>query len=303
MLNCNFRESIISSQSVFVFEQSISRLLANIAHTRLIPKATILVYHSVSSNIDKSNLPTDSVSSEAFEKQIRFLRERSFKVISLKDLVYYLKEGEEIPEKSVVITFDDGYKNTFSNAYPILEKYKMPATVFLAAGYIGSKGLFPWLESFRGSSCFEDLSPMNWEEVIELHNSNIEIGSHTFYHKFLPRINRNEIEEEVLKSQSVIAEKIGTIARSFALPFSFPIKHRSWPTFRKVLLEALEKGGYTSCCTMLRGHITLKSPPFFLKRIPVVKYDNLKSFRAKLLGCYTWTRIPQYIFQALFKKY
>jgi len=288
---------------VFAFENSISNLLAAFLHDRLITGATILVYHSVSSDTNKTKLLTDSVCLAEFEKQIRFLREGSFKVIPLKDLVYHLEKGEQIPRKSVVITFDDGYKNTFSNAYPILEKYKMPATVFLAAGYIGSKGLFPWLESFRGSSYFDDLSPMNWEEVIELHNSGIEIGSHTFSHKFLPRMNRNEIEEEVLKSQSVITEKIGTIVRSFALPFSFPIKHHSWPTFRRVLLEALEKGGYTSCCTMLRGHITLKSYPFFLKRIPVVKYDNLKSFSAKLLGCYTWTRIPQYIFQALFKNY
>jgi len=292
-----------TSLIVASFERFLLGMLLRISRREDTRKATILVYHSVSAEEDKSRLRSDSVRVKDFDLQMKFLRKQSFNVIPLQKLVYFLRTKERIPGKTVVVTFDDGYKSTFLNAYPILRKYDIPASVFVAVGYIGGGKPFPWLNSGCEEGESYELVPMSWEEVAELHSTGIEIGSHTYSHKFMPKLRKEEIEEEILKSQLVIKDKTDEVPFSFALPFSFPIKHRSWPNFESILVSALKKGGYTSCCTMLRDHITSKTPPFCLKRIPIFKYDDLNMFYAKLLGCYSWNYIPQLIFQNYFKNY
>lgn len=267
-----------------------------------VKKTTILVYHNIPVAADKTKLQSDSVNKDQFDLQMRFLRDQSFNVISLKKLVTNL-EQKKIEKKTVVITFDDGYRTNLSNALSILKKYDIPATIFLAAGYIGRKQFFPWLDLHNDAANSEDLTPMDWDEVKELFNAGIEIGSHTVSHKFLPKMDREAIEREVLQSQAIIEERVGEKPGSFALPFSFPVFHWKWPSFRSAVMNALKKGGYTCCCTLLRGHITRKTNPFLLKRIVIGKIDDLKSFHAKLCGTYACTRFPQMIYQQFLKQY
>ncbi len=203
----------------------------------------------------------------------------------------------------MVITFDDGYKNNVTNALPILQKYEIPATIFLASGYIGKNDSFPWLDSVDNNALPDDTLPMNWEEAEELQKAGMEIGSHTSYHKFLPYLEKNEIEGEILKSKELIEDNLSVSPISFALPFSYPVSHRAWPAFKKLLASTLDKNGFTSCCTMLRGHIPNNGDHFFLKRIPIGRFDDLEFFRIKLDGYYSWTRAPQYMYQKFFKKY
>jgi len=266
-------------------------------------KITILAYHNIPSLTDKNELQSDSVSKDEFERQMQFLCTNSFNVIPLQMLVSNLINHKIIKKKTVVITFDDGYRSNFSNALPVIKKYNIPATVFLAAGYIGKNKSFPWLNFPSESSSSEDLKPMDWDEVTKLYNAGIEIGSHTYSHQFLPMMDNEAIETEILLSQAIIEEKLGEKPSAFALPFSFPVFHWSWPSFKSILLNALRKGGYKCCCTLLRGHIIQKTNPFLLKRMVIGKFDNLQSFNAKLTGRYAWTRVPQMIFQQFLKKY
>lgn len=105
----------------------------------------ILLYHRV------ANLDTDpqllSISPEHFAKQMEYISD-NYSPISLSDLGRAI-ESKKIPDKSVVITFDDGYGDNFLNAKPILEKYDIPATIFVASGYIGSNKEFWWDELER----------------------------------------------------------------------------------------------------------------------------------------------------------
>ena len=100
----------------------------------------ILTYHRVDSVAE----PFSAVSLKNFEKQIGYLAQRK-KVISLEELIINIQKGIELPKGCVVITFDDGYKNNYTNAYPILKKYNMPFTIFLATDYIGS-GKIIWYD-------------------------------------------------------------------------------------------------------------------------------------------------------------
>lgn len=288
---------------VTLIERFVSTRLASISEPVIKPRATILVYHNVPSETDRSKLRNDSVSADDFERQMLFLKENSFNVISLKTLIYFLRSGNRIPRKSIIVTFDDGYKTAYTNAYPILKKYGIPATIFLAVGFIGKSKRFPWLQTDNGDHFVENPSAMNWDEVRQLHDAGIEIGSHTLSHRLLPKLDIRDIEEEILASQAIIQERLSHTPRALALPFSFPIVHSNWPNFKSALLRTLKKGKYTSCCTMLRRHISSRTDPFILGRLPVGKFDDLALFNAKLVGSYTWTRFPQYMFQNFLKKY
>ena len=264
---------------------------------------TILVYHDVVANSDKMRIEHDSVLLEDFERQMKFLRENSFKPLPLQKAISLIESGEEIPEKSVIITFDDGYKSTSTVAAPILRKYEIPATVFVVTGFVGQEKGYPWLQPDGANSWLCRTVPANQEEIIRLHQEGFEIGAHTVNHRFLPLLTNQELEEEILGSRHTLQQILDRPPLSFALPFSFPMKHRKWPSFQRSLTSILIKGNFNSCCTMTRGHISANSNPLFLQRIAVGKFDDLQLFRAKLRGGYAWSRIPQNLFRVLFKKY
>ncbi len=116
-------------------------------------KVAILTYHS----IDKSGSVV-SVSPEKFRKQMLYLSESSFNVVSLSEILAAFHERRLLPAKTVVITFDDGYRNVYTEAFPVLDSYGFTATVFLITNYCGKHNDWPdncfrslEVRSFRGA--------------------------------------------------------------------------------------------------------------------------------------------------------
>jgi len=125
-----------------------SRLLEAYAffrRKRLKSQVVILLYHRVAPKEDDWTM--EPLSPEDFEKQIAYLC-RNFEVVSLTGLIEYLNLEKSLPEKAIAITFDDGYKDNYRYAYPVLKKCHAPATIFLATGYIGGNELF-WFDRVR----------------------------------------------------------------------------------------------------------------------------------------------------------
>jgi peptidoglycan/xylan/chitin deacetylase (PgdA/CDA1 family) len=263
-------------------------------------RVTILVYHNISpDHVPKDRILPDSITAADFDRQMQILKEKRFKVLPLKDLIFLLREGRKVPARTVTITFDDGYKSTYAVAHRILQKYSFPACVFLATDFVGREESFPWL---RSSDC-EDTRPMSWEDAKTLYRQGIEIGSHTASHRFLPALQGDELETEVIRSKEAIRNRLGQEPAVLALPFSYPLYHRQWPLFEKRLLGALRNANFTSCCTMQRGRVSMGLDIVFLPRVPVMRDETELSFYAKALGLYRFTGFPQYLFQRFLKKY
>ena len=278
-------------------EKDISILLSealNLLNVPVAPAATMLVYHRIED--DGATLLPDSVSLSEFQCQMRYIVEAGYSPMTARELAALVEAGEEPPEKSVVVTFDDGYLDTYTHAFAELEFFRMPATVFVAAGHIGSATPFPWLGRGGGK-------PMDWQHVGKLHKAGIEIASHTYSHPFTPNLTKNELRLELERSKGTIEEKLGAPVHSLALPYSFPMRHPRWPTFRARLREALDANGYVCCCTMQRGHITPRDDVFALRRMPVGRDDDMRLFQAKLEGCFAWTAPLQAFYQRFLKSY
>ena len=104
------------------------------------PQVAILLYHLVSPDQDKQFLAR-VLSPQSFEKQLEDLS-RSYELLPLDKLAWYIQQGKALPKKAVAITLDDGYKDNYLYAYPILKKHHVPATMFIATGHIGTERLF-----------------------------------------------------------------------------------------------------------------------------------------------------------------
>lgn len=108
-------------------------------------QALILTYHGVIHSSDNSYNNRNAISAQEFEQQMAYLS-RNYRAMALPELVRRLKAGEPLPRYTVVITFDDGFRNNYSVAAPILKKYGLPATIFLATAYVNSPKLGLWTE-------------------------------------------------------------------------------------------------------------------------------------------------------------
>jgi len=226
----------------------------------------ILTYHSF--DYGKGLL---SVAPENFERQMRYLKNKHYNVISFGELVEGIKNRRTFARNTVVITIDDGYKNNFTYAYSILKKYGFPAIVFLITNNIGTNAAY-----------------LNWDEVKEMSKHNISFGGHTKSHVYLPSVVKTDVLwDEIAGSKKAIEERIG-----------IPIDYFCYPLggFTKEAELLAKKAGYKAVCATNRGDDILNRHNVYeINRIsvrngnPYFSFSNLfipVRFRAKLSGYY-----------------
>lgn len=263
----------------------------------------ILMYHSISEDSENGVHPYYQVntSPDVFAKHMKFLYDNNYTVISLKDAMDLLT-GEPVnystnksinpstiqPINYAVLTFDDGFRDFYTQAFPILYKYRFTATVFLPTSFVDNKDLK-----------HKEKEHLSWEEVRELHNKGIDFGSHTATHPQLKTLKKDEIEYEIRHSRETIEDELRESIDSFSYPFAFPEEDKE---FTKFLKDILQKCGYKCGVSTRIGTATKRDAKYYLKRIPINSCDDGSFFKAKLEGAYDWLSKPQYIFKKLKRK-
>ncbi|HVB56380.1 MAG TPA: polysaccharide deacetylase family protein [Candidatus Acidoferrales bacterium] len=245
----------------------------------------ILMYHSIQEgSSDPRPYYNINTSPAQFRQHMKFLRDEGYRAVDLDEGVKSLEQGKHNP-KYVVITFDDGYRDFFNEAYPVLAEFGHTAALFVPSGLIQDRRA-----QFLGREC------LTWSEVRELHARGIQIGSHSVTHRKLKYMRAAQLEEEVVHSKNTIEAKIGQSVKSFSYPYAFP---ETEVVLARTLRELLEKHGYENGVTTILGTVTRASDRFFLPRLPVNSSDDLTLFRAKLEGSYDWLHAAQYLTKAI----
>lgn len=259
------------------FVRPLRRIIAR-PNKRRIP---ILMYHSISDAAFRSGRPYFALqtSTSVFEAHIRYLHDNGYTTLSTADVVGLLDCNQPISKKYVALTFDDGYRDFYTNAFPILSKYGFNATVYLPTAYINARTR-PLLER----DC------LTWPEVKELHQSGVMFGSHTISHSKLEDMGEADLDREIRGSKEAIEDKLGTPVRSFAYPYVFPEK--DW-SFTHRLRDLLKVIGYHDGVSKVIGTVQSFEERFFLRRIPVNTGDDIALFEAKLEGDYDWFHAAQ----------
>ena len=201
----------------------------------------ILMYHSISEGAERSVSPyyRTCTPPEVFAEQMALLRSAGYAAVGLKTGLERFQRPGKPSERLVVITFDDGFRDFYSAAFPILRRHGFSATMYLPTDYIGNER-----RRFQGREC------LTWNETRELRRAGIEFGSHTVTHPELYRLDFGRIRVELEESKAVLENEQGEAIGSFAYPYAFPSADGS---FVKRFVEALKRSGYEGCVTTRIG--------------------------------------------------
>ncbi len=162
--------------------------------------ALVLMYH----RFDQAKYPSTSISSDLFEKHLKLIKQNNFNVLPLNELVNILKNKKTIPEKSILITVDDGFKSFYKNAFPLLIKYDFPFSIFISTGSVTNE---------------KSSDYMSWEMLREISQNNGLILNHTIDHESLLNLNESEIIYQVKGAQKKIEKELGATDLIFSYPF------------------------------------------------------------------------------------
>jgi peptidoglycan/xylan/chitin deacetylase (PgdA/CDA1 family) len=248
------------------------------------PGIPILMYHGVRNEIGARHPYYETnISPAVFEYHLQFLRQQGYVSVGLSDVLGRMKAGQH--DKVVAITFDDGYHDFHSQAFPLLRKYGFNATLYVPSAWVGKKKIGVSPEQF-----------MTWREIREVSQYGVEIGSHTATHPDLYRVDPQTLEDEIKLSKHAIEDNIGQPVRSFAYPFAFPEQDRDFACRIAGLLEEVDY--QNGVCTVV-GRAGKGHNRFLLPRLPVNSHDDAALLDAKLKGRYDWLHLPQYAHKAV----
>jgi peptidoglycan/xylan/chitin deacetylase (PgdA/CDA1 family) len=208
----------------------------------------ILNYHK----IDTAYNIALSLTPQEFDDQMAFLYENGYHTITPDQLMGYLKYGRELPEKPILLSFDDGYLDNYTNAYFIMKKYGFTATIFLVTSKIGQDPRF-----------------MSWDQIREMQQNGFVFGSHTVDHQPLTSLSPEAALNELEESSRIIEEQLGTKPRYFAYPSG---------AYNRQVEELVRQAGYRAAFTVRYGQAGLESDPLAIERIPIFK--SSQSFRS-----------------------
>jgi peptidoglycan/xylan/chitin deacetylase (PgdA/CDA1 family) len=230
--------------------------LSNPAAAQVENGIPVLLYHHVSD--DSSDMPELTISATEFERQMRLLQDTGFQTISLAEFLSYMK-GEQVhlPEKPVVITFDDGYADNYTSALPILEKFRFKAALFM----VGIN--------------FDRDKRLSRQQIREMAANGFSIEGHSMTHPDLTTLSDSNLRQEVSESKKLVEQVTHKRVDGFAYPGGF---------YNLATLQAVESVGYQCAFTVLTGlNRSDRDNIFLLRRIPVFRstdFDKLAGILA-----------------------
>ncbi|MEK7831112.1 MAG: polysaccharide deacetylase family protein [Acidobacteriota bacterium] len=224
---------------------------------------SILTYHSLD---DGGSVV--SISPRIFAEQMAVLAETGFRGISLREALVYREAHGQWPERSVVVTFDDGFANFYESAAPVLARHNFSATVFVISGHV--EGVNDWDAPPAGLG---SQRMMNWQQVRELSEQGIEIGAHTRTHPDLRRLSATELEDEIAGSCSEISDRTGQPVESFAYPFGY---------LNRSAEEVVRRTVRSACTTELRR--ANDEPLHLLPRVDMYYLQSPRQLQSLVAG-------------------
>lgn len=232
----------------------------------------ILMYHKILPEKDFTDL---TVPLNKFEKQMHILKEIGFSTILLSELIEALHNNFTLPEKPIIITFDDAFSCIIKYAKPVLDKLNYKAVAFVVVNAIGKNNFWDSGKNVPETKC------MDKGELKYLIMSGWEIGSHGISHKNLTELTEKSIKKEVADSKIKLEQLLRIKIHSFAYPYG---------AYNDLVIKHIEKAGYKSACTVKSDNSSVTENVFRLRRIYVKPSDSFFTFKRKISQWYLFYR-------------
>ncbi|MGD8192139.1 polysaccharide deacetylase family protein [Brevibacillus ginsengisoli] len=224
---------------------SVSTETTNAAHPE--GSVPVLMYHSISRQNNSL-----CIAPEQFERQLSNLLKHGYTPITASELISAWENGSELPTRPIVLTFDDGYKDNYTHAFPILKKYQAKATLFIITGAVGKSNY------------------ANWDQLMEMENSGlIDIESHTVTHPDIRKLTSKQLVHELASSKQVLEEHLHKSITIFAYPYG---------GYTESAISALASVGYKAAFTTKNRMTHPSQGRYTLKRLRVFQSQSFSTF-------------------------
>ena len=208
----------------------------------------VLEYHHICDEIGEDGAAY-AVPVADFAQQLDYLQAEGYTTITMQDYMRAKKGKQELPAKPVILTFDDGYEDNYTNAYPILKKYDFKATIFVVTGFLDrhKKGY------------------LSWDQAREMNKNGINIESHTVNHKSMTDLTDDELRSELVDSKKKAESELGHAVNYVAYPTG---------TYNLHIAQMVKEAGYKAAFTIKYGNVDKASNIFALERVPIFHTED-----------------------------
>ena len=227
----------------------------------------ILTFHDIDDHPSVISTPRS-----LFRRAMARLNERGYRTLTLLEAADYLRRGEPFPSRYLVITFDDGYQSAYNEVFPVLRRYGMSATVFLAVGESAGREHRVQLPPFDGREM------LTWSQIREMHAWGVAFGAHTLTHPDLTCLSDGRVEKEVRDSKAIIEDNLGSSVLSFAYP-----KGRYDDRVRGTVQQH-----FLCACSDKLGLLTQRSDPYALQRVDAYYLRTDRSLGLMFTSLFPW---------------
>jgi peptidoglycan/xylan/chitin deacetylase (PgdA/CDA1 family) len=223
-------------------------------------RVPVLMYHEISDET-KTQDPF-AVAPKVFAEQLAYLHDQGFTTLTAGKLAEILTGGAgDLPENPIVLTFDDGYGDFYTDALPVLQRHGFTGTLFQTTGWVGEED--------------EAKRMLNWRELAELNDAGIEIGAHTVRHPQLDLLAEDVLREELGDSKKALEDNLGFEVPGLAYPFGYSSEK---------VREVAREFGYTYAYAVGNDFTRSGDGKFTLPRLTVRRVTTMDEFRRMVGG-------------------
>jgi peptidoglycan/xylan/chitin deacetylase (PgdA/CDA1 family) len=226
----------------------------------------VLLYHSIS-DAASSEVARFAVTPEVFDGHMRHLAEEGYSSMTVTQLLPVLQGSDVLPERPVLVTFDDGFRDFLTNALGVMQRHGIVSTLYATTGFMGD-GQAP------GTNRSGD-EMLSWSELAEVARQGVEVGGHTHSHAMLDTLPHGAARDEIVRCRELIEQHTEAAVASFAYPHGYS---SAW--VRRAVAEA----GYTSACAVKNAMSHTGDDPFAIARLMLEATHTRDDFLRMLSG-------------------
>jgi peptidoglycan/xylan/chitin deacetylase (PgdA/CDA1 family) len=228
----------------------------------------ILNYHSISSR-GTDCFVKFTLHPEVFSQHMKLISDQGYTPITVKDFAKIVRNSLPLPNKPVILTFDDGFADFYHSAFPILQRFYFQATLFVVTDNIG--GTSKWLKSENE----EGRRMISWSQLSEVQRAGIECGAHSATHIHLDTAKPEIARQEIIRSKDALEQKLGSPVHSMAYPYGH---------YTRTVCQMVIEARYSAACAVRNAMSHTDDNLFSLARITIDHRTDAARLRDLLAG-------------------
>jgi peptidoglycan/xylan/chitin deacetylase (PgdA/CDA1 family) len=228
----------------------------------------ILNYHSISSG-GTNCFAKFTLHPKTFAQHMKYILDQGYTPITVNDYAQLVRSSSPLPDKPVILTFDDGFGDFYNSAFPILQEFRFPATIYVVTDYI--EGTSNWLKPVGE----ENRRMLTWSQLFEVQRAGIECGTHSATHIHLDTAKPEIAYQEISHSKDTLEQKLGSSVHSMAYPYGH---------YTRAVCQMVIETGYHAACAVRNAMSHTNDNLFSLARITINRDTDVACLHAILAG-------------------